>query len=62
MKPMPRPAAALLTAEQIASRYHVALRTVRRWITASDLRVLRLGRAVRITEDDLERFLQRSRH
>lgn len=57
----PKPTASLLTAEQIAARCQVALRTVRRWITAGDLPVLRLGRAVRIAEDDLERFLQRSR-
>lgn len=60
-KPPPKPTASLLTAEQIAARCQVALRTVRRWITAGDLPVLRLGRAVRIAEDDLERFLQRSR-
>ena len=55
------PGKPLLTAEQVASRLQLSLRTVRRWIAAGDLPVLRLGRAVRISEADLELFLRRAR-
>jgi excisionase family DNA binding protein len=58
-QPQSRPA--LSRAEDVARHCRVDIRTVRRWIANGDLPVLRLGRAVRITENDLERFLQRSR-
>ena len=51
----------LLTARQVAERCHVALRTVRRWIVTRRLSVLRLGRAVRISEFDLDQFLNEAR-
>jgi excisionase family DNA binding protein len=53
--------APLLTAQQVAARCQVALRTVRRWIAEGDLPVLRLGGAIRIAEADLDRFLHRAR-
>src|SRR5947209_70723 len=47
----------LLTAAGVAERCGVSLRAVRRWIAAGDLAVHRLGRAIRVSEADLERFL-----
>jgi len=60
--PAPTNAERLLTAQQVASRCAVSLRTVRRWITEGDLPVLRLGRAIRIEGVDLQRLLARARN
>lgn len=49
--------ACLITADEVAERLGVSLRTVRRLIEAGELPVHRIGRAVRISEDDLERFV-----
>jgi excisionase family DNA binding protein len=51
------PATALLDAKTVAARLDVSLRTVRRWIAAGELPVHRLDRSVRVSEDDLARFL-----
>ena len=51
----------LLKAEEVARRIGVSVRTVRRLIAAGDLPVHRIGRAVRITEDDLVRYLKLTR-
>ena len=59
--PIPTNPERLLTAQQVASRCAVSLRTVRRWITEGDLPVLRLGRAIRIEGVDLQRLLARAR-
>ena len=45
------------TIAEVAERLHVATRTVRRWITAGDLVVHRMGGVVRISELDLRAFL-----
>lgn len=58
-QPIPRPK--LLSALQVAERCGVSLRSVRRWIAAGDLAVHRSGRAVRVSEADLRRFLERRR-
>jgi excisionase family DNA binding protein len=47
----------MLTAAEIAERLKVSIRSVRRWIASGDLQALRLGRSVRVTEDELMRFL-----
>jgi len=60
--PAPTTPERLLTAQQVASRCAVSLRTVRRWITEGDLPVLRLGRAIRIEGVDLQRLLARARN
>ena len=51
------PAAPLLPAAEVAGRLGVSLRHVRRLIAGGRLPVHRLGRAVRISEPDLQRFL-----
>jgi excisionase family DNA binding protein len=51
----------LLTVDDIAERLRVSTRTVRRWIDDGTLPVLRLGRAVRIEERDLQFFLAERR-
>ena len=53
----PRRGEACVTTSQIAVRLCVSVRTVRRWISEGDLHVHRLGRAVRVREDDLDAFL-----
>lgn len=52
-----RPPAKLLTVHQTAEILSVCAKTVRRLITAGTLRAMRVGRAVRISEDDLQVYL-----
>lgn len=44
----------LLTAEQVAKRLQISVRHVRRLYSCGDLKVIRVGRLVRI---DLEKYL-----
>ena len=44
-----------------AERFDVDPRTVRRWIEQGDLTVVRVGSVVRITSDDLDRFIAKHR-
>ena len=55
------PPAPLLPAAEVAGRLGVSLRHVRRLIADGRLPVHRLGRAVRISEPDLLRFLRSCR-
>lgn len=52
-----RPPAKLLTVQQTAERLAVCDKTVRRLINAEVLRALRVGRSLRISEDDLQVYL-----
>lgn len=45
------------TIAEVATRLQVAPRTIRRWVTAGDLVVHRVGAVVRISERDLRSFL-----
>ncbi len=56
------PAPLLHDAATVAARLGLSLRTVRRLIAAGALPVHRIGRAVRVSEDDLARFLAVRRH
>jgi excisionase family DNA binding protein len=51
----------LLTIDVVAERFDVNPRTVRRWIEQGDLSVVRVGSVVRITSDDLDRFIDKHR-
>ncbi len=51
----------MLTIETVAARFDVNPRTVRRWIEQGDLTVVRVGSIVRITSDDLDRFIAKHR-
>jgi len=48
----------LLTVGQVAERCQVSERTVRRWIDAGDLAVIRLGRLLRVRPIDLDQLLK----
>ncbi len=50
-----------LTVENIADDAQVSPRTVRRWIAKKELKVHRLGAAVRIHQNDWEDFLAKRR-
>ena len=52
----------ILLKDVVAERLGLSLRSVRRLIARGELPVHRLGRAVRISEDDLVRFLAAHRH
>ena len=55
--PKPR----LLSVATVADRLDVSTKTIRRWIEAGELRIHRLGRSVRISETDLQKFLEEHR-
>jgi excisionase family DNA binding protein len=61
---MPTPATRhqpLLSVAEIADRLKLSEKTVRRWIERGDLPAHHLGRAVRISEDDLALYLHKHR-
>jgi len=47
----------LLTVPEVASRLQLSIRTVRNYTKSGALRVVRLGRAVRIDRQDLAIFI-----
>ena len=47
----------LLTMHQVAELLCVSLRTVKRLLARGELPVVRVGRLVRVREDDLRRFM-----
>ena len=51
----------LLSIEDVAKALQVPKQTIRRWITDAELRSHRLGRQIRISEEDLAAFLGRRR-
>ncbi len=53
--------APLLTIPATAEKLGVSVRSVRRMIDAGELHVHRLGRSIRISEEDIHLFLLRSR-
>ncbi len=56
-----RPSAKLLTVRQTAEILLVCDKTVRRLINAELLRAMRVGRSLRISDDDLQVYLARCR-
>lgn len=46
-----------LSIDALADRLAVSAKTVRRWIEAGDLPAHRLGRQIRISEEDAVRFV-----
>ena len=53
--------APLLTIPATAEKLGLSIRTVRRMIDAGDLHVHRIGRSIRISEEDIALLLLRSR-
>lgn len=49
--------APLLTLTEVAARLAVSTKTLRRWIALEQLRSHRLGRQIRVAEEDLQAFL-----
>jgi excisionase family DNA binding protein len=50
-----------LTVGDVAERLRVHPQTVRAWIARGDLRAIKIGRTVRITQRDLQQMLDRAR-
>lgn len=48
----------LLTARDVAERLNLSTETILEWIRRGELPAFRLGRAIRIREDDLDAWLQ----
>jgi excisionase family DNA binding protein len=51
----------LLSTAETAALLNVSPRSVRREIKSGALRVHRIGRSVRVSEEDLDRYLERKR-
>jgi excisionase family DNA binding protein len=51
----------MLSVEQVALQVGVSIKTVRRWINRREVHCHRLGRTIRVSEDDLIAFLNRHR-
>jgi excisionase family DNA binding protein len=57
----PAPAGRFLTRAEIADRLRVHPRSIDRAIANGDLTAVRIGRAVRVCEDDFASFVERHR-
>ena len=57
----PDPPPRLLSVAAVAGRLQVSTKTVRRWVEAGKLRIHRLGRCVRISDADLQEFIDQHR-
>ncbi|MEO8656239.1 MAG: helix-turn-helix domain-containing protein [Ramlibacter sp.] len=55
--PNPCDANRLMTVAEVASQLQVSTRTVRRLIAADELKVVRIGRAIRIHPADLKAYV-----
>lgn len=51
----------LLSVEEVAKRLGISMRTVRRLIGDGAIPTHRIGRSVRVSEDDLDRYIAASR-
>jgi len=51
----------LFTIPQVADEAQVSVKTIRRRINAGDLIAHRIGKSLRITEDDFRAFLNKNR-
>jgi excisionase family DNA binding protein len=51
----------VLTPQQVAERLQVTVQTVVRWLRKGQLKGSKLGRLWRITEEDVDAFLQERR-
>jgi excisionase family DNA binding protein len=51
----------LLSVDEVARQLDVSTRTIRRWLLADYLSCHRLGRQIRIAEDELAAFIRNSR-
>lgn len=52
----------LLTVEEVSGCLGISVRTVRRLIEQKDLPIHRIGRSIRISSKDLERYIAAARH
>lgn len=52
---------ALLTVREVAAYLKVQEATVRNWIRDGDIRAIKFGRAWRVREDDLMKFVEHRR-
>ena len=57
----PKKLPSLYTIKDVAAYAKVSPKTVRRWIDAKELPAYRLGRAIRISEEDLRAFADKKR-
>lgn len=48
-----------MTVQEVAERLKVSENTVRRWIREGELKALKAGKSYRITEEQLQKFLEK---
>lgn len=58
LKSRPSP---MLSVMDVAARLQVCTKTVRRWIERSELHVHRIGRQLRVSEEDMAAFVGKGR-
>ncbi len=51
----------LLPLTEVARTLQVSVKTIRRWMDCGELRFHRIGRQIRISEEDLSAFINRKR-
>ena len=56
------PALPLLTIKEVAAILHCCTKTVQRLIAKKELAVVKLGRWIRVRQEDLDRFILQNRH
>ena len=61
MSPNTKPRPRLLSIDETALELHVSTKTVRRLIERGDLAAHRIGRCLRLSENDLRLYLNRAR-
>jgi excisionase family DNA binding protein len=60
--PPHRPPPRLCTIAEVADRLRVSTKSVRRWIAASELGSVRIGRQIRLAQEDIAVFLAHGRN
>ena len=61
MTTQPKRRPGFLGVAEVAETLGVSVKTIRRWIEQGELRVHRLGRQLRISDEDLAAFISRAR-
>lgn len=48
----------LYTANQVSEKLNLSIHTIRKWIQIKKIKVVKLGKAVRISQDELDRLMK----
>lgn len=48
----------LYTANQVSEKLNLSIHTIRKWIQIKKIRVVKLGKSVRISQEELDRLMK----